>query len=207
MTQSCSRSPASKARSSSTPQACAVVWSEARAPPLSSAPKRWVCSSRGRGRSYRAAARWFAAEVLKAYARSTFRWRTSSITGAKYASDRIVPSGGAWAGSCRTPRRRKGQRILDGFQRHAPFLQFSVNNDLGRRTTPVVPYVNTRSRARRTYSRGSYRQHLLQPCVSRSDGTSNGHRVTVMPYATSRASTMDFHCRESSATRHNRGSS
>jgi hypothetical protein len=70
----------------------------------------------------------------------------------------------------RTPRRRKGQRILDGFQRHAPFVQFSCKQ-------PIRPTHHARS-ASSCAIRIEKPPDILalfhndepQPCGSRSDG-------------------------------------
>jgi hypothetical protein len=70
----------------------------------------------------------------------------------------------------RTPRRRKGQRILDGFQRHAPFLQFSCKQT-------IRPADHARCSRRRTIRFESppdilalFHDDEPQPCGSRSDG-------------------------------------
>ncbi len=70
----------------------------------------------------------------------------------------------------RTPRRRKGQRILDGFQRHAPFLQFSC-----KQTIRPAHYARSAWRCAIRFEKSPDILGLLhndesQPCGSRSDG-------------------------------------
>ena len=64
------------------------------------------------------------------------------MTGEKYASERMIPRGGASAGLRHTARRGQNQRVLDRLERHAALMQ------LGREQTVRPAHGAARARSR-----------------------------------------------------------